>query len=172
MSLLSSGVDSPLHRAATALGEAPGGYGGAVHFPEAVWGEVSAGQGFYHWEWDLPGRSGGHCGTDASECWSVVRKCQHKGKQMLLSREGAACGNTSLGGETRAISRQNWPETMGRMWERVQNSSENKKKKLSATDLFCFSSLAITSSSLFIMTLFLTSREGSNIYVRSKQTVI
>lgn len=129
MSLLSSGVDSPLHRAATALGEAPGGYGGAVHFPEAIWGEVSAGQGFYHWEWDLPGRSGGHCGTDASECWSVVRKCQHKGRQMLLSREGAACGNTWLGGETRAISQQNWPETMGRMWEWVQNSSENKKKK-------------------------------------------
>lgn len=36
MSFLSSGVDSPLHRAATALREAPGGYGGVVHFPEAI----------------------------------------------------------------------------------------------------------------------------------------
>lgn len=35
-SLLSSGADSPLHRAAAALREAPGGYGGAVHFPEAI----------------------------------------------------------------------------------------------------------------------------------------
>lgn len=54
---------------------------------------------------------------------------------MLLGREGAQCGNTSLIGEARAyLSRtglRQWGE-----WEWVQNSSENHKKKLAATDLF------------------------------------
>lgn len=129
MSLLSSGVDSPLHRAATALREAPGGYGGAVHFPEAIWGEVSAGQGFYHWEWDLPGRSCGHCGTDASECWGGVRKHQHKGEQMLLSRGSAACGNTSLGGEAKAYLSRTGLRQWGECGSGFRTAVKIKKKK-------------------------------------------
>lgn len=151
MSLLSSGVDSPLHRAATAFWEAPGGYGGAVHFPEAIWGEVSAGQGFYHWEWDLPGRSCGHCGIDASECWSMLRKCQHKGEQMLLGREDAACGNTSVEGEARAYLSRTGLRQWGECGSGFRTAVKIiKKAGCNRSLLFLISSN--TSSSFFIMT--------------------
>uniref|UniRef100_A0A8C9MJ25 glutathione transferase n=1 Tax=Serinus canaria TaxID=9135 RepID=A0A8C9MJ25_SERCA len=98
--------------------------------------------------------------------WSMVRKLSTR-KTDAAEQGRGSMWELFTSRRSEAIFWQNWPKTMGRMWEWVQNSNENQKKswfRSLATDLFCFSSVAMTFSSFFIMTLFLTSREGGNIY--------
>lgn len=93
--------------------------------------------------------------------WSMVRRLSTR-KTDAAEQGGGSMWELFTSRRTEGKSWQNWPKTMGRMWEWVQNSNENQKKELAATDLFCFSSVAISFSSFFIMTFFLTSSEGGN----------